>query len=49
MRIETFFPQPTPGWTQWYINCAQVDVRGPGGGKSIPYLQDTLIKCLILD
>lgn len=35
MRVEHMYPQ---GWrfngSQFYINCAQIEIKGAGGGKS---------------
>ena len=32
MRIEQFMPTDFVDYTQWYINCAHVNIIGPGGG-----------------
>lgn len=32
MRIENIFPTHMYDYSQWYINCAQVNIIGPGGG-----------------
>jgi hypothetical protein len=32
MRIEQFMPTPSANYTQWYVNCAHVNIIGPGGG-----------------
>jgi hypothetical protein len=32
MRIEQFMPTHMFNYTQWYVNCAHVNVIGPGGG-----------------
>lgn len=32
MRIEQFMPTTTRNYTQWYVNCAHVNIMGPGGG-----------------
>jgi len=38
LRIEHFQPHQSLNKTQWYVNCAQIDVIGPGGGEwFIPY------------
>lgn len=26
-------PTPQKGYNQWYVNCAHVNIIGPGGGK----------------
>ncbi|KAF2198335.1 hypothetical protein GQ43DRAFT_474644 [Delitschia confertaspora ATCC 74209] len=33
LRIEQFQPSDQLGESQWYVNCAQIDVRGPGGAN----------------
>jgi hypothetical protein len=33
MRTEYFMPYYYLDQAQWYINCAQVNIIGPGGGK----------------
>jgi hypothetical protein len=32
MRIEQFMPTSTTGYEQFYVNCAFVNIIGPGGG-----------------
>ncbi|KAK3290382.1 glycosyl hydrolase family 61-domain-containing protein [Chaetomium fimeti] len=32
MRIEQFMPTYDRNYTQWYVNCAHVNIIGPGGG-----------------
>jgi len=32
LRFEQFMPTPTFNYSQWYVNCALVDIKGPGGG-----------------
>ncbi|KAF2866099.1 glycoside hydrolase [Massariosphaeria phaeospora] len=32
LRIEAFWPNYQVDGTQWYVNCAQVDIVGSGGG-----------------
>ncbi|KAK4206134.1 glycoside hydrolase [Rhypophila decipiens] len=32
MRIEQFMATYVPDYTQWYVNCAQINIIGPGGG-----------------
>jgi len=32
MRIENIFPTHMYNYSQWYVNCAQVNIIGPGGG-----------------
>ena len=34
LRAEHFWPLKPPTSIQWYVNCAQINVVGPGGGKS---------------
>jgi hypothetical protein len=34
VRVEHFNISPDYNGTQMYVNCAQVDVSGPGGGIS---------------
>ncbi|KAF2871660.1 glycoside hydrolase [Massariosphaeria phaeospora] len=31
LRIESVYPKPTFNTTQLYVNCAQVEITGPGG------------------
>lgn len=33
MRIEFIYPSWKISEPQWYINCAHVEIIGPGGGK----------------
>jgi hypothetical protein len=33
MRIENFYPTPYIDYQQFYVNCAFVNIMGPGGGK----------------
>jgi hypothetical protein len=33
MRIEQFMPTTQFDYSQWFVNCAQVNIIGPGGGK----------------
>lgn len=33
MRIENFQPTPSVNYTEWYVNCAHVNIIGPGGGS----------------
>jgi hypothetical protein len=35
LRVEQWWPLKPPSSVQWYVNCAQVNVIGPGGGKLI--------------
>jgi hypothetical protein len=32
MRFEYFMPTAQRNYTQWFINCALINVMGPGGG-----------------
>ncbi|KAI0408348.1 lytic polysaccharide monooxygenase [Xylaria palmicola] len=32
MRLEQWLPTPLVNFTQWYVNCAHVNIIGPGGG-----------------
>jgi len=32
MRIESYFPTISFDYSQWYVNCAHVNIIGPGGG-----------------
>ncbi|KAK4177322.1 family 61 putative glycoside hydrolase [Triangularia setosa] len=32
MRIEQFWPTSSYNYSQWFINCAHVNIIGPGGG-----------------
>lgn len=32
MRIENIFPENNSGYRQFYINCAFINIIGPGGG-----------------
>ncbi|KAF2794320.1 lytic polysaccharide monooxygenase [Melanomma pulvis-pyrius CBS 109.77] len=36
LRVEQFMPL-LPDYTQWYVNCAHIEVRGPGGGDPAPF------------
>lgn len=33
------FPGPTIGYSQWYVNCAHVNIIGPGGGNPGPMVR----------
>jgi hypothetical protein len=33
LRIEQFLPTATFNYTQWYVNCAHVNIIGSGGGS----------------
>ncbi|KAF2267774.1 hypothetical protein CC78DRAFT_489693 [Lojkania enalia] len=33
LRIEQFMPTATFNYTQWYVNCAHINIIGPGGGS----------------
>lgn len=33
MRIEQFQPSAKFNQTQWYVNCAQIEIKGEGGGN----------------
>jgi hypothetical protein len=32
MRIEQWMPTSMTNYSQWYVNCAHVNIIGPGGG-----------------
>jgi hypothetical protein len=32
MRIENFYPTDESSYQQFYVNCALVNIMGPGGG-----------------
>jgi hypothetical protein len=34
MRVEHFWPAMAFNETQFYVNCAHIEVVGPGGGMS---------------
>lgn len=38
-RVEHFFIQSIYNTTQQYINCAHIEVVGPGGGKPGPMVK----------
>jgi len=40
LRIEAFAPADYAEGSQWYVNCAQVEIRGPGGGMCSPSIQN---------
>lgn len=39
--MEHFMPLPGPtiGYSQWYVNCAHVNIIGPGGGNPGPMVR----------
>ncbi|KAK4151168.1 glycoside hydrolase, partial [Chaetomidium leptoderma] len=32
LRLEQFMPTTEPNYVQWYVDCAHVNIIGPGGG-----------------
>ncbi len=38
MRIENFMPTANTGYLQFYINCAFVNIIGPGGGMPTEFV-----------
>jgi hypothetical protein len=32
MRIESLYPTASSGFPQFYVNCALINIIGPGGG-----------------
>jgi hypothetical protein len=32
LRIEQWMPTQLSNYSQWYVNCAHVNIIGPGGG-----------------
>ncbi|CAI4217463.1 unnamed protein product [Parascedosporium putredinis] len=36
LRVEHIFPSSQWNETQFYVNCAQINVVGPGGGRQTP-------------
>lgn len=40
LRLELPFPiKDWPGMSQWYVNCAHVEISGEGGGKPGPTIK----------
>ncbi|KAL2192584.1 glycosyl hydrolase family 61-domain-containing protein [Corynascus similis CBS 632.67] len=39
MRIENFMPTAATGYLQFYINCAFVNIIGPGGGSPTEFVK----------
>jgi hypothetical protein len=39
MRIENFMPTETTGYQQFYVNCAFVNIIGPGGGTPAGFVK----------
>lgn len=39
MRIEQFLVSPDKGQSQWYVNCAHVEIVGDGGGTPGPFIR----------
>jgi hypothetical protein len=39
MRIENFMPTSRTGYLQFYINCALVNIIGPGGGTPTEFVR----------
>jgi len=39
MRVEHFYLSYEWNQTQWFINCAHIDVNGPGGGTPGPLVK----------
>jgi hypothetical protein len=33
LRIEQWMPTQLSNYSQWYVNCAHVNIVGPGGGS----------------
>ena len=38
LRIENFMPTARAGYLQFYINCAFVNIIGPGGGTPTDFV-----------
>lgn len=32
MRVEQWMPTDSFNYSQWYVNCAQINIIGSGGG-----------------
>lgn len=39
MRVEHSYPQMLWNETQWYVNCAHLEIKGPGGGTPGPMVK----------
>jgi hypothetical protein len=39
MRIEQWLPSNLHGQSQWFVNCAHVEIVGPGGGSPGPFVR----------
>jgi hypothetical protein len=39
LRIEHFFPSGNLGQSQWFVNCAHIDVVGNGGGSPTQFVR----------
>lgn len=39
MRIEQWLPAAEKGQSQWFVNCAHVDILGEGGGTPGPMIR----------
>jgi len=39
MRIEQFMPTNQTGYQQFYVNCAFVNIIGPGGGTPTDFVR----------
>lgn len=39
MRIEQFMPTNRTGYLQFYVNCAFVNIMGPGGGNPTEFVR----------
>lgn len=39
MRIENFMPTSRTGYLQFYVNCAFVNIIGPGGGTPTEFVR----------
>jgi hypothetical protein len=39
LRIEHFFPSGNLGQSQWFVNCAHINVVGNGGGSPTKFVK----------
>lgn len=39
LRIEHFLPSPNHGQSQWFVNCAHVEIVGEGGGTPAGFVK----------
>ncbi|KAJ4364418.1 hypothetical protein N0V83_009012 [Neocucurbitaria cava] len=39
LRIEHFLPSPNHGQSQWFVNCAHVEIVGEGGGTPAGFVR----------